>query len=144
MNACIRSICAGLVTAITAACGGSAALDPSPSRTNVALGEEFDLRLGQTAVVGETGLRIRFADVAEDSRCAEDVVCVWAGNARVVLQIDEGTPSGREVAVNSTLDPRSVVVGSYRVRYIDLRPAPRAETMIEKRRYVVRLVVTPA
>lgn len=143
MNAFIRSICAGLATAITAACGGSAALDPSPSRTNVALGEEFDLRLGQTAVVGETGLRIRFVDVAEDSRCAEDVVCVWAGNARVVLQIDEGT-SGREVAVNSTLDPRSVVVGSYRVRYVDLRPAPRAETMIEKNRYVVRLVVTPA
>ena len=50
------------------------------------LGEEFTLAIGQTASISGENLTIKFLDVTEDSRCPEDVTCVWAG--RVICDIE--------------------------------------------------------
>src|ERR1041384_6590460 len=54
------------------------------------LGQEFELRIGQRAVIRKTNLTLRFVTVPEDSRCPSDVTCVWAGNARVELLVTNG------------------------------------------------------
>ncbi|MDC7995093.1 hypothetical protein [Altibacter sp. HG106] len=44
--------------------------------------------LGNTTTI--QGISLTFLEVLEDSRCPEDVTCVWAGRARVLVRVQEG------------------------------------------------------
>jgi hypothetical protein len=107
------------------------------------LGEQFDIRLGETAYIADTRLSIRVNAVPEDSRCPRDVVCVWAGNARVSLTLRDGSNTDA-VDLNSTLEPRAVTRWGYTVRLVDVQPVPSAGQPIPAQEYVIRLVVTRA
>ena len=58
------------------------------------------LARGQQAVIAEESLTIKLVEI-NDSRCPEDVTCVWAGHAAVTLQV--GKPG---------LAPATLVIGS--------------------------------
>src|SRR4029453_14195399 len=70
----------------------------------VRLGREFKLKVGRAVTVKGTRLRIRFAAVENDSRCPADVMCVWAGNAAVRLQLGSGRGSNT-VTLNTSSSP---------------------------------------
>ncbi len=46
----------------------------------VALGEEFTVKVGQQVKIKDTKIKLTFLAVPQDSRCPSDVACVWAGN----------------------------------------------------------------
>jgi hypothetical protein len=48
----------------------------------VRVGEQFSLAVGDSARIVDTDFVLIFDAVAEDSRCAKTVTCVWEGNAR--------------------------------------------------------------
>ncbi len=50
------------------------------------LNQDFDLGGGQEASI-DGGLRVRFTDVFEDSRCPERVECFWTGQARLSIEV---------------------------------------------------------
>jgi hypothetical protein len=103
----------------------------------------FDVRVGETAYVADTRLTIRADSVPEDSRCPTDVVCAWAGNARVALTLRHDA-SVDCVDLNSTLQPRAITRHGYTVELADVRP-PRISTQpITPGSYVARLIVTRA
>lgn len=104
-------------------------------------GVEFNLALGQTAALSGSGYRITFNRVTEDSRCPIDVVCVWAGDAKIQLTIDRSTAPGdiRTLGLNP---PNSETdANGLRIRFVSLAPAPRQSEPSAKREYVARLVV---
>lgn len=107
------------------------------------LDEEFDLRLNETAYIANTPLSIQAVAVPEDSRCPTDVVCAWAGNARVSLTLREGanTDGGD---VNSTLQPRAVSRFGYSVELVDVRPGRLSTEPLPPGAYVFRLVARRA
>jgi hypothetical protein len=107
------------------------------------LGEQFDVRVGETAYIADTRLSVRVNAVPEDSRCPRDAVCVWAGNARVSLALREGT-NADAADVNSTLDPHAVTRWGYTVELVDVQPLPTAGQPIAAQAYVLRLAVTRA
>ena len=47
------------------------------------LGDPFQLRINQTAVIIPDNISISFLDVREDSRCPASVACVWQGQVTV-------------------------------------------------------------
>ena len=49
---------------------------------------EVVLHYGETIVLGDR--EITFQDVSQDSRCPTDVNCVWAGEVKLHLIINEG------------------------------------------------------
>src|SRR5206468_687048 len=59
----------------------------SPSATTVPLGREFTLAVGQSLLVGDTGLRVTLARVSNDSRCPTGVQCVWEGDATAAVEV---------------------------------------------------------
>ncbi|HJU68542.1 MAG TPA: hypothetical protein VJ650_09890 [Gemmatimonadaceae bacterium] len=107
------------------------------------LGEEFDLKVGQTAYIAETRLSIQVVAVPEDSRCPGDAVCVWAGNARVSLSLRDGTNTDA-ADVNSMLQPRAVTRLGYTIELIDVRPTPLSGQRLSLEAYVIRLVARRA
>jgi hypothetical protein len=135
-----------LLTALACSTGTGLARCDDAGRGGVVcarLGEQFDVRVGETAYIADTRLSIRVNAVPEDSRCPRDAVCVWAGNARVSLTLRDGS-NADAVDLNSTLDPRSVTRRGYTVRLVDVQPLPTAGQPIAAQDYVIRLVVTRA
>ena len=129
--------------AVLAACAGSTGLarcEAQNGQVCARLGEPFDVRIGQTAYVADTRLSIRVDGVPEDSRCPTDVQCVWAGNARVVLELREGEDTDT-ASVSSTLEPHAVSRWGYRIELVDVKPGTTAGQPIPPSEYRIRLLV---
>jgi hypothetical protein len=126
------------LAALIAAAAGCATVDTAIVANP---GVEFNLPLGQTAVLSGTGYRITFNRVTEDSRCPIDVVCVWAGDARIQLTIDRSRAPG-DIRILGLTPPNSESdLNGVRIRLVSLAPAPRQSEPSAKRQYVARLVV---
>jgi hypothetical protein len=104
-------------------------------------GPEIVLKAGQEIQLRGTPLRIAFLRVIGDSRCPRDVVCVWAGNGAVELELSLGRDPERRVTLNSTVGPRETVLGDYRVSLVELTPDPLSTRPIPPEDYAVRLRV---
>ena len=110
---------------------------------------DVTVRRGEQVTVPGTALRIGLVDVTDDGRCpARDVegnpiLCVWQGNANLLLALSE---PGREPVVDvleSGFDPE-VAFGAFRIRFFGLSPERIEGAEIEPAKYVATLrVVTP-
>ena len=91
-----------LAVVLIAACLGATCGGNPTEPTAVPLGQPFDLRAGQSAVV-PGGLKVTFDRVVSDSRCPIDAICVWAGEAVIALKLSRGfaAPVEREVRADS-------------------------------------------
>lgn len=72
----------------------TACVSPSespPRRPPVAFGQPFQLAAGEFVSVKGGIYSVEFVQVVEDSRCPMNARCVWAGNARVAIKVDEFT-----------------------------------------------------
>lgn len=101
-------------------------------------GTEFTLAQGATASVKAADVKLRFVSVIEDSRCPRDTTCVWAGEVRVQLEIQE--PSRAESPVEVLLGSSSIV-GAYRVTLVRVEPEPVSTSRISPQDYRVTLVI---
>jgi hypothetical protein len=105
-------------------------------------GAEFSLPLGKTASLSGNGVTVTFTQVQEDSRCPIDVVCVWAGDAKIELAIKhDGSPEEVRV-VSLTPTNNETTSGDVRIRFVGLAPAPRQADAGKPRAYVARLVLS--
>lgn len=136
-----RGSMAILPIAVVLGCGGGSNAPVSPDLRSDS-SAVVELGVGQSAVVD--GVEIRFAEVTEDSRCAIDVVCVWAGNGAVALHLSSDERPGETVTVNTTVEPRSVERGGLAIRIAGLEPQPVSTVAIDPDEYRVELEVSRA
>lgn len=129
-----------LVAALLVGCGSSTTSSslPAPTTTDVSLDQQFTLAPGQTARIPGRGLAIRFDSVSGDSRCPQDVVCVWAGDVSVHLTLTRDGAS-RSVVMHSTLEPKTVVEGGVRLSLVGVTPNTDSKRQIPKGEYRVQL-----
>ncbi|HVE79664.1 MAG TPA: hypothetical protein VNA89_12405 [Gemmatimonadaceae bacterium] len=97
------------------------------------------LRVGDRAVAGELTVELR--DIESDSRCAVDVVCVWAGDAAVALRLDRGGQRAG-TTLHTTLEPKRVEYFGYDVALETVAPPNDSRRPTEKGEYVVTLRIT--
>lgn len=140
----IRSLVSILALSALAACShGASPSGPRDTLVTATIGQEFDLAVGSTAEVGDGGLTIVFTAVRDDSRCPLDVVCVWAGNAEVLLAVSVGRAAAETLTLHTNLEPHAGLHGGYTVRLIALSPYPDSRRTIDADEYVARLRVDP-
>jgi hypothetical protein len=113
--------------------------DPNQAAVTTQVGQTFDLRPGQTARVGSE-LLVGFRGVNNDSRCAVDVQCVWAGDAELKIPVTTGT-DWTTLTLHTGLEPRSGTYRSWKITVVELKPAPRSTQRIQSGDYVVTLRV---
>ncbi|HUQ80503.1 MAG TPA: hypothetical protein VM076_05190, partial [Gemmatimonadaceae bacterium] len=102
-------------------------------------GRAFDIKIGETIGVGD--LRLTFRGVEGDSRCAIDVVCVWAGDAEIALKIEQGSQSA-VAALHTTLEPRKTEWAGYTISFVSIAPSRNSATTVDPKDYRAQLVVT--
>jgi len=136
MKSALLTLLLTLVLATTA--------QPARRADDPALNQNFDLKAGQRVTVRDARLKVSFQAVAEDSRCPEDVTCVWAGNAKIVLVVNRsGRPGGaKTITLNSGLNPKHITYQGYDIKLVGVEPHRNTKTKIGQGAYVVTLVVT--
>jgi len=104
-------------------------------------GDEITLKVGETAHVA--GIPLTFTAVRSDSRCAVDVICVWAGNAEAEVAVGppKATYGPTQLILNSTIGPQEGNAWGLRVTLIELEPARFSTREIPREDYVIRLRV---
>jgi len=71
----------GLVT-------GLSACAKQPASVTAELGQGFVLEPGQTAVIKNESLTVKFNEIVSDSRCPKGVQCIWAGEVSSLIVIN--------------------------------------------------------
>lgn len=105
----------------------------------------IDIPLGKSVELEIDGLMLEFVEVTEDSRCPANVVCVWAGQAKVLVAAnDDGEDLGEHELL---LDPtgsasNSVTLGDYTVVLTALNPYPGAYAGSQDSDYVATVSVS--
>lgn len=100
-------------------------------------GDEIVLKFGQQIIFDRDKNAVHFKDVVEDSRCPSNLVCIWAGNGKVRLQVNNS-----DIELNTYTEPMKMAVGNIKVQLVDLTPYPEDSDPIKKEDYKVKLFVT--
>jgi hypothetical protein len=87
--------------------------------------ETIIVKAGQQRIARKSGLKIKFISVIEDSRCPVGVNCVWAGNAKIKVQIT-GEHGPKTFEFNTTMGPKGDILDGWSITIDSLTPQPRA------------------
>ena len=130
-----RGLVAVVAGVLVAGCGSPTA--PSPEHTYV-------LAVGDAANVTDLNIWLRFNRVADDSRCPSQSICVWQGDAAVVLEIGP-LPIGDPLlwTLHTAVEPQSFTMGKADLRVVRLDPYPATPGSIPPGAYRLTLVVRP-
>jgi hypothetical protein len=112
-------------------------LAPQLARVN----QPVTLAVGQEARFPEEGLTLRFTSVLEDSRCPSEVVCIWAGDGAVLIEIAPEGGDARVDTLHTTLEPKVIEVGTRELLLERLDPYPRRPEPISVEEYRATFVL---
>ncbi len=103
----------------------------------IVLDEEFKLGVGESAIFPAKFLSIRFIRLESDGRCPIGVSCIWAGNGKIIIEIDN-----EKQDLNTTLDPLSLDFRGLKVKLTSLTPFPVSGYNFDKSDYVAGITVS--
>ena len=87
-------------------------------------GQEIELKITKQKVVTKDKIKIKFLSVVEDSRCPEGVNCIWAGNAKIKIEVSQ--KNQKEIFdINTNLGEKGVSFKDYAINLEKLTPAPK-------------------
>ena len=110
-----------LTLIMTLFCGAFATVDAQKVQS-------LKVRVGEQKKFTGSKINVKFISLVEDSRCPVGVNCVWAGNAKIKVQISEGKNAGETFEINTNIGAKGATFGSYAVTLIELTPAPQADS----------------
>ena len=109
----------------------------------VNLGVPFALGPGQSAAVIDGDLHLVFTEILTDSRCPQDVVCVWEGDAEAAVVGD--FPGGTQIDCvlhTSAMFAQFCDMGTYRVTLLWVDPYPiAAGPQIDPADYIAHFII---
>jgi formylmethanofuran:tetrahydromethanopterin formyltransferase len=117
-----------------------AAVSFAQDGSKTASGEKVSVKYGETASTKSTRVKAKLVEIIEDSRCPEDVDCIWAGRVRIKMTVT--TKKGAPVDIELSSDQQtSVDVGSYRLTLGEVGPKRRANATVTKADYVAEITI---
>ncbi len=114
----------GAVTQILTARTSSPTMVPFPG-----LGQQFSLELGQVTRIPDTGLTLKFQSLVADSRCPVGAQCIWAGEAKILLEVETITQSvsSLELTLRPGLETETPL-SPFQIQLLSLAPYPGKST----------------
>jgi hypothetical protein len=123
-----------LVTVLSACAPAQASLGADDTQP-AASSRTIVVAPGTSARVDGTPLSITLEAIVDDSRCAEGVTCIWAGDvgARISIGADRATPE--EATLHLMVAPHDVTHGDVRITLVSVTPYPKADQKIDPESY---------
>ena len=89
-----------------------------------------------------SNLTVKFVSLVEDSRCPIGTNCIWAGNAKIKIEVSNRGRNKETFEVNTNLGPKGATYDGYQIELVDLTPVPRENIRINRNGYVATFSVT--
>ncbi len=105
---------------------------------------EVKLRVAQEKTAPGTAIKIKFLSVVEDSRCPEGVNCIWAGVAKIKIQLRKTGKPAKEFELNTNQLDKTVTFEGHTIKLAALTPYPKSGTAIKPATYSASLTITKA
>ncbi len=99
------------------------------------------VKVGKQKKFSRSKINVKFVSLVEDSRCPEDVQCVWAGNAKIKVFISRGNGAGETFEMNTNLGARGATFGEYAINLTDLTPTPKSNVRLNKNSYTATFTI---
>ena len=103
---------------------------------------EVKVQINNQARVTGTKFTVKFLELVEDSRCPTGTNCVWAGNAKIKVQITKKGKSPKILELNSN-GPETAALDGYIFKLTALTPHPAINIRINRNGYVATIQVAP-
>lgn len=118
--------------------------DDEDNPAEIRLEEKFSLKIDQVVTVNPVNIKVKFLKVTEDSRCPSDVVCIWAGQVSVLLNVNNnGNDIGDvKLTLGQNKDDTVRDVGGYYLKLIEVKPYPISTKKIEQSEYIITLIIS--
>ena len=132
----LRSLLPCLILA--AGCAAS-----SDNALKTPLDTDFQLHVGQAAIVAETGLEVGFKAVTADSRCPKGENCFSAGDGvvQIWMRIDGGEEHEQDLHT-ARQGPKFADYAGYRVNLVALDPTPVSGVVTAPESYLATIHVS--
>lgn len=102
-------------------------------------GESLSVKLGATETAKVSRIKANLVDILEDSRCPEDVACVWAGRIRILVKLE--AKNGKTTSVEFSSDQKpSVEFAGYTITLGTIGP-DRRTGQVTKADYIAQFSV---
>ncbi len=92
------------------------------------------IKFGKQKKFSRSKLTVKFVSVVEDSRCPPTVQCIQAGNARIKVEISNGTTK-ETFEMNTTLGPKGASFDGFAIYLDELLPMTKANKKITQKDY---------
>ena len=106
------------------------------------LGQQVELKPGQTVSIEEEHVKVKFIEVVNDSRCPEGATCIWAGEVSCIVEITYMGSIQRETLTQPVLsqESSSEFFKEYSIAFSVL-PYPKLGIDIKPSEYRLQLVI---
>jgi len=111
-----------------------------PGEITAILGQEVELKIGQTISIEEEQIKVKFTEVVSDSRCPSGATCIWQGEVTCVLDITYLNSTYQKTIIQPglTQEPSRDVFKEYSMTF-NVLPYPELGKDIEKNEYYLQL-----
>ena len=103
--------------------------------------EQVKVLINKQKIVTKDKLTVKFVSLIEDSRCPTDTNCIWAGNAKIKIQVGKGKGAAKTFELNTNLEPQTVSFAGYEIKLVNLTPEPASNIRINRNGYTVTFAV---
>lgn len=103
--------------------------------------ETLTLGVGKQKTAKKSRLKIKFLEVIEDSRCPTGVDCIWAGNAKIKVQV-VGSHSSQVFEFNTNIGAKGDIFDGWAITIDNLTPYPHADKPINPKSYKVKFTIS--
>lgn len=71
--------------------------------------EENSVKINASTFFKRSKITVRFIDVVEDSRCPPDAACIWAGNAKIKLEVSYKGKEAKVLEIDTSISKDPIV-----------------------------------
>ena len=116
--------------------------DNKSGEISAELGEEVELKIGETVSIEDESLKIKFTEVVGDSRCPTGATCVWEGEVSCALEITYLDRSYTKTIVQTGLtDQNSTDVFQEYMMSFSVIPYPEVDKEIKEEECRLQMVI---
>ncbi|OPB87141.1 MULTISPECIES: hypothetical protein [Elizabethkingia] len=111
------------------------------SNTSYTEGPVITLKMGEEKSLQKEKLKIKFVDVPEDSRCPMNARCIWIGNARIKLKVNNQTLILDTQDMPDRKYAKTQILGGYRYTLESIQPDRVTNIELKKSDYSISVRV---
>ena len=103
--------------------------------------QQQKIQINKQKRFSRSNLTVKFVSLIEDSRCPVGTNCIWAGNAKIKIEVGKGR-NKKIFEVNTNVGPKGAAFDGYQIELVDLTPVPRENIRINRNGYVATFAVS--